>query len=49
MSKDTYLGYITGKRLSGHYPVCIDDFYGNQEEFIYGLRLAGYCGQVSFA
>lgn len=49
MSKDTYLGYITGKRLTGIYPVCVDDFHGNREDFIFGLRMAGYHGPVSFA
>ena len=49
MNEDTYKGFLCGKRLTGRYVVCIDDFHGNREEFIHGLRLAGYHGEVRFA
>ena len=49
MNEDTYKGFMTGKMLTGRYVVCIDDFQGNREEFIHGLRMAGYRGEVRFA
>lgn len=49
MSEDAYKGFMTGKMLTGRYVVCIDDFHGNREEFIHGLRMAGYRGEVQFS
>ena len=49
MSEDAYKGFMTGKMLTGHYSVCIDDFQGNREDFIKGLRVAGFHGEVTFA
>ena len=49
MNEDTYKGFMTGKMLTRRYVVCIDDFQGNREEYIHGLRLAGYHGEVRLA
>jgi len=41
-----------GKRLnqtSHPYPIVFDDFKGDRDEFVKGLRLAGFGGKVSFA
>lgn len=48
MNKDFYNGFKTGKILTGYYSVCIDDFHGNREDFIKGLRMAGFHGEVTF-
>lgn len=45
-------GFAVGKMLmrGGHsYPVVIDDFDGDRDEFYKGMRMAGYFGTVSFA
>lgn len=41
-------GYAVGKKISGLYPVVIDDFSGDRDEFMRGLRFAGYHGEVRF-
>ena len=52
MSSDMAKGYFIGKQLkqANHpYPVAFYDFEGDRDEFIKGLRLAGFNGKVSFA
>lgn len=49
---DKAKGFAVGKMLvrgSHRYPVIIDDFDGDREEFFKGMRLAGYFGTVTFA
>ena len=49
---DRAKGYAVGKMLKGRnhpYPVVIDDFDGDREEFYKGMRMAGYFGTVAFA
>lgn len=48
-SKDWVKGYVIGKKIgSSPYPVRIDDFDGDRDEFLRGLRFAGYYGEVQF-
>ena len=52
MTSDKAKGYIAGKRLkdtSHPYHIVIDGFKGDRDEFVKGLRLAGFGAKVSFA
>lgn len=50
MSESWCIGYAVGKKIKGSaYPAVIDDFSGDRDEFILGLRFAGYYGEVRFS
>ena len=52
MTQDFARGWIAGKMLRRSaypYPVVFDDFEGDKDEYIRGLRFGGYHGEVSFA
>lgn len=49
---DKAKGFAVGKLLKNRnhpYPVVIDDFDGDRDEFYMGMRLAGFFGSVTFA
>ena len=49
MSESWVKGYVCGKKINGHvYPVVIDDFSGDRDDFLRGLRFAGFRGEVRF-
>lgn len=53
MTTDFWKGWKAGKMLKGHsynapYPILIDDFHGDQTEFLKGMRIAGCWAKVEF-
>lgn len=49
MNESWVKGYVCGKKCKGTpYPVVIDDFVGDRDSFLRGLRFAGFHGEVRF-
>ena len=50
MSESWVKGYAIGKKIKNSvYPVVIDDFSGDRDDFLRGLRFAGFRGEVRFS
>ena len=43
-------GYAIGKKIKDSvYPVVIDDFIGDRDDFLRGMAFAGFHGEVRFS